>query len=243
MDRRERCAFDYACQSGSVDVVEALARPPYNVCRQDLPEAILCRALVHAGHSVSVLDVLASEPYSLNGYHARWDLNAIEMVLATMINTCSLCNILLSLKKFLNLVHTIHPELADHSLQSWALDFLTRWHNHISARTSQDLSSVRIAQTTLPTVQQWVNKFSAFMQHNSLSWLWIVNTGETRIKISSIGSGGKVLMGKRRPKTSKIEEPKGKFATYLLFITSARCTLFDLFIILHQSEGSTEFPI
>eukprot|EP00727_Mastigamoeba_balamuthi_P002352 m51a1_g12113 hypothetical protein (598) ;mRNA; r:1434-3227 len=166
-----------------------------------------------------------------------------EMVLTTAIDACSLRNVPLSLKEFLDLVHTVHPELADHSLRSWAPDFLARWHNRISARTAQGLSSARIAQTTLPTVQQWVDEFPAFMQHNGLSWLWIVNADETRVKISSIGSGGKVLTGKRRPKTSKIEEPKGKFATYLPFITSTGRTLFDLFIILHQSEGSTEFPM
>eukprot|EP00727_Mastigamoeba_balamuthi_P007751 m51a1_g3597 putative serine threonine kinase (898) ;mRNA; f:1186484-1198232 len=125
----------------------------------------------------------------------------------------SLRNVPLSLKEFLDLVHT-------------------------------GLSSVHIAQTMLPAVQQWVNEFPTFMQHNGLSWLWIVNADETCVKISScIGSDSKVLMGKHRPKTSKIKEPKGKFTSYLLFITSAGQTLFNLFIIPHQSEGSTEFPM
>eukprot|EP00727_Mastigamoeba_balamuthi_P002496 m51a1_g12243 hypothetical protein (162) ;mRNA; f:126298-126783 len=62
-----------------------------------------------------------------------------EMVLATAIDACSLRNVPLSLKEFLDLVHTVHPELADHSLWSWAPDFLARWHNRIGARTAQGL--------------------------------------------------------------------------------------------------------
>eukprot|EP00727_Mastigamoeba_balamuthi_P014482 m51a1_g9659 hypothetical protein (712) ;mRNA; r:1210015-1218120 len=96
------CAFDCACQSGCLGVVEALARPPFGLCHRDMvvthysalkyactagcadivsrlsrppfclrqQDAIKCDALVDGCCSVAVLDVLASDPYNLNGDHA-----------------------------------------------------------------------------------------------------------------------------------------------------------------------------
>jgi hypothetical protein len=166
-----------------------------------------------------------------------------ELVLAAVVDAHSILNMPFTRSEVKGLVYSAHPELTSHSLTSWYKNWFRKYKSKFSETTAKGLCAPRIAKETLSLVEQWVKEFPLWIDRHGLSWKSLVNVDETRVKINLNTSSARTLNTRRREKHSMTETRKGKFSSYIPFVSSEGDLIMDVFVVPLIKKAEIAFPL